>query len=56
VIHLEPHITVQGYIGNEEQLVSKLLPPLQKIVLEVNRANPGTGNGLSLGTAAGRAA
>lgn len=56
VIHLEPHITVQGYIGSEEQLVGKLLPPLQKLVLEVDRINPGTGNGLSLGSAAGRAA
>jgi hypothetical protein len=52
VIHLEPHITVPGgFIGDPEQLAHAFYPVLQKVVLEVNRRNPGTGNGLTLNAA-----
>lgn len=52
VITLHTQVTVPGgYIGNPQELTNALYPALQKIALEVNRRNPGTGNGLSLAAA-----
>jgi TP901 family phage tail tape measure protein len=52
VITLHTQITVPGgYIGNPQELTNALYPALQKIALEVDRRNPGTGNGLSLAAA-----
>lgn len=51
VQHNHFQLTVNGYVGDERELVEAFYPALEEVVLAASRRNPVTGNGLSLGAA-----